>query len=738
MTPTGRRLALLVLMVVGLLTACNGASTRKDDVLTPIIPATTVVVDAATRGALAEYDPGTGVMRFATRTPTLARLRPDDVLASEPSPAAPYGFLRKVKAIREEGGGLVLETTQASLTEAIYQAELESSGTLEPSDLAGAKALVDGLTLRAAADFGDGYKFMAQFDEVLLDFDEGDVKVKVRVNGTFYFNAGYNISIKIRPCLDLPPACVEKFEAWAGVEQRAELRLSGEANARLTKEKKVAEYYFEPICFSLGVPVCFVPRVAVYVGATGEVNLRFDYRAVQTAAAKIGATWTSDGGWRNIDPTPMFDSSFTQQFDVSGSLTAKAYTKTEMALLLYGVAGMALGAKAELELDAAVPRDPLWILRGTLEAYYSFMVDLPVVGKVTESTGTLYRMTKEFGRSENSAPIVRIKRPRVEVDLKVPFTLAFMTATGDCSEYAGPFCVYDYEDGRVAYTLTSDRDGLLPTDKHTFTTPGLRTITVRATDSKGAVGTGAFEVDVINTPPVAYGDVRPYFVPATVPLFIGANASDPNGQLDCNALSWTVSAPDSIVPYAPAPHVCWGRAVFPNPGTRYVTLLATDPEGARSQPLTFTVNVSARPPDLPPAVEVPLSVNGRYYINGTSDGATAAGQIPFGYYLATGSPNPITLAVRATDPEHPDDPNAVTYTFSAFCSNCEKPGRVTLGSNTTGSLVLESGLAWYPHLGDFSNTYFNFELTFEVTMSDGVNTSGPLRWMVRRFYDSLW
>ena len=75
-----------------------------------------------------------GTLRFSRSTALLAALKLDDVLVSEPSAAAPSGFLRKVKSIRLDGSGVVLETTQASLTDVITQGDLSAETELGLDD----------------------------------------------------------------------------------------------------------------------------------------------------------------------------------------------------------------------------------------------------------------------------------------------------------------------------------------------------------------------------------------------------------------------------------------------------------------------------------------------------------------------------------------------------------------------------------------------------------------------------
>lgn len=690
---------LLVLVLAVLLSACLGPNQPPTgggggEV---VIPTTTKVAGAATRDALTAYDPDSGVMRFSTRTPDLAALEPDDVLASEPSPAAPAGYLRKVKSMRTEGEEVILETVQANLTDAIHQGTLDGSGELTAKDLVGTTALVEGLSIGPAVGVGDGYQFRVGFDEMVLDLNEHDIKMQVRVSGELYFNAGYHVGVGISGCLDVPPVCVDSFDATIGFDQHAELHVDGEASARLAKEIKVAELYFSPACFFIGpVPVCVVPSVFVFVGASGEVNLKFSYGAKQTAQALVGARWTDDNGWENINTGPTFDTSFAQNFDINAGVKASTYLKSEGSLLLYGVTGPMIGAKLGLELDAAIPRDPFWILRGSLEAYYGFIVQLPVVGRLDESHGNIFTVSKEFGSSDNATPIIAIREPNLRVDHGTAVEFTFFRDGWGCVTYHGLFCVYDPEDGVPSYTVTSDKDGQLPKGKYTFLTPGLRVITISATDSKGATATATFQVDVVNTPPTAYGSAGSDTVQQTVPFFVSAAASDPNSKLDCSNLAWSVVAPDTVESLNISADVCYGRAIFNVLGDRTITLTATDPEGAVSSPRTFFVYVTSPPPNSPPTITQPLSVVGCSY-----DDCFEVPENGIVYNLY------VKLSVAATDPD------GVTYNFTAQCFDCADASlntRQDIGTNDTG--VLE----YYPP------RYAYGTWRFGVNVTDGSST----------------
>jgi len=228
-----------------LLTACSqGPAAPAGQVDPPaetaIIPDTTKVADAATRAALTAYDAGSGVLTFAQGTPALASLKPGDVLVSEPSGAAPDGYLRKVTGIRQEGSQTLLDTTQANLTDAITDGDLSADFQLSGDDLLRTEGLPDGVTLTATppgrlkpqAGVGENYSFTLNFDHTFVPVQGPNATGTIRVDGGVAFNVGYGVNVGIKPCFDVPPICVRSFQASVGFSQSSHLNISATSTGR--------------------------------------------------------------------------------------------------------------------------------------------------------------------------------------------------------------------------------------------------------------------------------------------------------------------------------------------------------------------------------------------------------------------------------------------------------------------------------------------------------------------------
>lgn len=139
-----------------------------------VIPATTKISDEATRNALLSFDPVTGTMVFIVKTSLLGGVNVGNVIVSEPSAAAPAGYLRKVTAIKKENGFFVLESVQANFNDAIQQGSLDAAATLRPSDLLATEPAMPGVTFRTLSNsqqnalapnvIGEDYDFETSVD----------------------------------------------------------------------------------------------------------------------------------------------------------------------------------------------------------------------------------------------------------------------------------------------------------------------------------------------------------------------------------------------------------------------------------------------------------------------------------------------------------------------------------------------------------------------------------------------
>jgi hypothetical protein len=490
------------------------------------------------------------------------------------------------------------------------------------------------------------------FNRTFVPVNGPNVRGQITVDGMVEFNVSYGVNVGISACFDLPPVCVDSFEARIGFNQRASLKINGDIQGQVGESVKVGTQHFKPKVFFIGpVPVVIVPRIDLYLSVGGQLQAKVGFQASQWAVAQLGARWTDDDGWKNISgldfgadvPPPTF----------SGSLKPRAGVKSTASIRLYGVAGPEVSLEAGLELDAQIPRNPTWIVNGFLKGTLGFKVELPIIGKLADYQTPLFDTSRELARSPNTPPSLELTdqtRPLPgssgslrALDLGVP--ISFLPGCDVPGVFF--FIVRDAEDGcNLRVTLTSDRDGPL-TLRPTFGTGGSRTLTVTVRDSQGASASASFAVDIVNSPPSILGGLGATTVQATVPLYFNLQALDPNsGYLECNAITITGGPVQTVNAQGGD---CRYVVTFNTPGQQTLTVTARDPQGLSSAPKTFSLLVTD-PPPVPAPTWVPPGLQAR-----GADGRL----IPDNGYV--NCYETITFSATAVDPGG----KPVTYTWGA-------------------------------------------------------------------------
>lgn len=633
-----------------------------------IVPETTKIADEETIAAHTSYDPQTGRMVFATRTGLLRDMRAGDVFVSEPTPAAPYGFLRKITGTQKHGNQVVLDTVQAKLNEAIYQGNLNASGELfpndgtqsrisprnTPSDLNKDSIFVSNVVI----DEGDSYNFHRNID-VTVNFDGSEDGVEgsgsVRVQGFAYFNAGYNVGIGIRSCLAIPPACPDRFEAWAGFEAKTRLRVTGNFDGRITRERTIYPVPMDPIIFFIGpIPVVLVPEMNLKLGVNGEAHVDFTFEGEAKSVFKAGAKWLNPdyggNGWNNISEFTPLERRIIEA-NANARMRLEAFSKVDAKIKLYGVVGPGMDGSLGILLDADTRRKPLWFMQGHVTTNVKFEASIADIIELGTYSTPILNEHFHIADSPNSPPIFsNVRTDTIFADIGSPVVL------GPRSGFQGYFDVMDPEGDVPVLTASSDRDGNIPLT-YTFQTPGLRTITITARDAEGATSSILLRIEVRNSLPIVT-IVAGATVPAGVQYFVTAEAFDPDTSsfLPCSRLGWP---PGFTVLNLGG---CNAVTVFQTEGPRTVTVNATDFAGGVGSS-SISVTVTPRPANLPPLID-PASVS--------ITSARGKGGIPClpstmnlcrppsGSYLWSGAGGeplddeyvpPLFMKVSATDPE---------------------------------------------------------------------------------------
>ena len=580
------------------------------------IPLTTKIVDGSTSSALTLFDPVTGQMQFAGDTALLKGLSIDDVLASQPSAAAPHGYLRKVTSIRKEKGRYVIETAQASLNESIKVGFVDSTGPLEVEDPAAVETLAPGVTFRTlsepdanlAPQFGDGESFEASFDET-FKFDGSEDGLEgsgeVTVKGFVRFKAGYDFGLGVEECFEFPPVCVDRFEGRMGVDQYSKIEIEGKFDGSIEKEKVVATKLFKPITIFIGpFPIVLVPVIDIVVGMNGKAHVDFRFAAELSEESVVGAKWTDpdDGGqgWENVSKLETPTGKLLDK-DLNVDMRLVAYGKGDAKLLLYGVAGPGFGVRAGFVIDVATGRMPLWKILGHVAAEVSFQVDFGGLLKIAEFKRFLLNEDFLIEAASNQPPDCS---PVTDV----------IKANVDAKTYLGPslggiggyFNCIDPEGELISYKASSSNDSDFIEELYmraTFKTGGTRDVKITATDASGGSNEFTLKFEVVNSLPVVQVFAATDSVPVGVQFFLTALAFDweSGGYLDCIRVDFSTLAPAALRDVGDSFN-CVAEVIFTQPGTHKIKVKATDRHGGSTE-YEVSVNVTSAPGNSAPVID---------------------------------------------------------------------------------------------------------------------------------------
>ncbi len=248
-------------------------------------------------------------------------------------------------------------------------------------------------------------------------------------------------------------------------------------------------------------------------------------------------------------------------------------------------------SSATLPPGATLPAYLYGVLRGGNGTTFAFSA----MSNIEFELGQLKTAKEQSGA--NSPPELKIVKPAGNITV----------GSGGLNIVEFEASVVDYEGCCAEVKWESSIDGLIgmgASFSHVFSSQGVHTITVTATDNNGATASDTVVVTVNNNAPtvwinkpsglgVLYKDV--------VNIFEG-DSFDPNEpyqKLPCASLKWTSSNPADPFPK-------WGctpQVTFSTTGSRTITLEGADSDGAKGFD-TVTINVVQLLGDSPPVVTI--------------------------------------------------------------------------------------------------------------------------------------
>jgi Tol biopolymer transport system component len=339
--------------------------------LPPVIPDTTKVLTGATTQHLVSVSSDGSTFTFSQNTPELSALNVGDVMVSDVTDAAPYGFLRRVTDIVLSGGQVVIATIPATLEDAIQQGTAHFARRLTPADLE-ALTTRPGVTLRSKAGPTIDDSFYFELNDVVLYDEDGNYQTtddQIKANG----------SVELAPDIvfdwNIQYWSLRELVFIFNAEETAELELETEVEvAEIEAEYEIAHLNLGVITVFVGpVPVVYVLEMPIYVGVDGDVSVGVSTSVTQQANLSAGLRY-EQGDWT---PISSLTNNFTwQPPTLSTEVELKGYVEPLLSLLLYGIAGPTASANPFLELEADLFANPWWELFAGIEATVGVKVEV--------------------------------------------------------------------------------------------------------------------------------------------------------------------------------------------------------------------------------------------------------------------------------------------------------------------------------------------------------------------------
>ena len=337
--------------------------------LLPIVPTTTEILTGTLAANLVNV--GASELTFTQPLTQPLGLEPGEIVVSAPNGTAPDGLLRKVVTVTDTGTQIVVQTTSASLEEALQQGEAHVSQQLTPNNIQQSK-YTNGVTLATQSLTPQAATFYLDIRDVVLYDNDGNSSTtndQVLANGSIEIEPKINFDFRIKNWkLDQLYFSLETHE-------KVEVKVSSKIKlVQLKREKELARYWLTPITVMVGpVPVVLTPILTFVVGVDGDVHVSLWTKVTQEATLTGGMQY-SNGRW---DAIRQYSNQFQFQppvLSLGGDL--KGYAGPQFQLLLYGVVGPQIKLDGYLKLEADLAETPWWKFYGGLEVSAAVRVEV--------------------------------------------------------------------------------------------------------------------------------------------------------------------------------------------------------------------------------------------------------------------------------------------------------------------------------------------------------------------------
>lgn len=307
-----------------------------------------------------------------TQVDDVSGLTKGTILASAPTPTAPYGLLRRVTSVETVGGQVLVETAPASLQDALRTGAIQP-GTYHLTQQVKTNQPIyvqQGLSAQSA---GNGFynipmpqqDLKAQTTWTVGDGNEkcfavplpttaAPVQASTDLQACYKFKDSATLDLKIdwvtNPKTNLKELAVTYFTARIDGENAVGMRsATGMALDFSTPATlPITSVGYAPILFNLGpLPVVVTPGYKLGFELSGQVNVDQPFSVFLNQNMALGAEYVRPN-WNKLD-TFTVEPQITP--NLTGSMDAKARFTNDASLIFYGIAGPEIGINPYVKVN---------------------------------------------------------------------------------------------------------------------------------------------------------------------------------------------------------------------------------------------------------------------------------------------------------------------------------------------------------------------------------------------------
>ncbi|GAB4278321.1 MAG: hypothetical protein Kow0056_10500 [Coriobacteriia bacterium] len=347
------------------------------------------------------------VFEFDSST-DLSSVETSDILVSEPSAAAPEGYLRRVVAVVDNGATTSVVTTEATLADIIIKGSIDVTGVVppKPAGLDDAFAMTDSVPvdethvdvsfermqatqassrIDPAASMGS---FGTSIETTLAGSGDRCVSLDgwMDISGSYILNANWGrtrwVAGRWRGTwpfrwweaghweygLNEVKAVMYLSESINfAVESSFDVTLSSEvAITALTRDLPGTTFWFGV------VPVYIRNVVTPVIGLSGSLQSGWRTEVSQWASVSLGVRWSYSDGWQ---PIKSADSGFRASLAANES-DVRVSVGAAIDMLIYGIAGPYFQPSVFAQFHTDMGAVPWWYLDGGLSAKFGGAIDV--------------------------------------------------------------------------------------------------------------------------------------------------------------------------------------------------------------------------------------------------------------------------------------------------------------------------------------------------------------------------